>query len=212
MKHRYSTPEKAMETAAQSDRDTKRGDEPIIGSDGRVIDPSDHLPADTWAPEPDTKKKGPEITVRIKPRVPLGEARPNAVSMPNSYAEAPRAQTGRTRLQKKSMMGTDYHANSSPIVPTLDTTTGRQHGPRHYASDYRIRERENYQYGGSGSPSPTYARSPVERAPPPVPGKVPIEREGNYWEGDALSEELRSIDIGVGAGGKGSARRRGYGF
>ncbi|KAI5294500.1 hypothetical protein KEM56_005836 [Ascosphaera pollenicola] len=28
---------------------------PIIGNDGRVIDPSEHLPTDTWAPEPERR-------------------------------------------------------------------------------------------------------------------------------------------------------------
>ena len=49
----YRTPEEADVVA----RDLQRGqtNEPIIASDGRLIDPSDHLPTSTWAPEPERK-------------------------------------------------------------------------------------------------------------------------------------------------------------
>ncbi|PYI19451.1 hypothetical protein BO99DRAFT_360003 [Aspergillus violaceofuscus CBS 115571] len=39
---------------------------PIIGDDGREIDPSDHLPTDTWAPEPERKTKKPGVVVRFR--------------------------------------------------------------------------------------------------------------------------------------------------
>ena len=49
----YRTPEEADVVA----RDLQRGqtNEPIIAPDGRLIDPSDHLPTSTWAPEPERK-------------------------------------------------------------------------------------------------------------------------------------------------------------
>ncbi|KAL8644361.1 MAG: hypothetical protein Q9226_007803, partial [Calogaya cf. arnoldii] len=52
---RYETPDQAREAAVQHEREKKLGDGPIIGNDGREIDPSDHLPTDTWAPEPESK-------------------------------------------------------------------------------------------------------------------------------------------------------------
>ncbi|PWY90926.1 hypothetical protein BO70DRAFT_358396 [Aspergillus heteromorphus CBS 117.55] len=40
---------------------------PIIGDDGREIDPSDFLPTETWAPEPERKtKKKPGVVVRFR--------------------------------------------------------------------------------------------------------------------------------------------------
>ncbi|RAL06085.1 uncharacterized protein BO80DRAFT_498241 [Aspergillus ibericus CBS 121593] len=39
---------------------------PIIGDDGREIDPSDHLPTNTWAPEPERKTKKPGVVVRFR--------------------------------------------------------------------------------------------------------------------------------------------------
>ncbi|OAX79456.1 hypothetical protein ACJ72_06226 [Emergomyces africanus] len=62
----YDTPEGAMEAARQREVEKFRELGPIIGNDGRVIDPSDHLPADTWAPEPDRKSRKPEVVVRFK--------------------------------------------------------------------------------------------------------------------------------------------------
>ena len=222
---RYTTPDQAREQAIQSEREQKRGDEPIISSDGRVIDPSDHLPADTWAPEPEQKtpKRTPEVTLRFKHsphstqslpragRTPLAETRPNAMSSPPQppSGENSPVSAGRARLQKKARMCMPQ-PNSSPVVPTLETTTPspRQPLPRHYASEYPLRERENYAYPNS---SPTYGKRSSGGIPPPVPGKIPIERGNEYWgDGSALSEELRSIDIGVGSGHRARVKR--YGF
>ncbi|EEH16968.2 hypothetical protein PABG_07055 [Paracoccidioides brasiliensis Pb03] len=47
--------ESALEADRQREVDKLRDLGPIIGDDGRVIDPSDHLPTDTWAPEPERK-------------------------------------------------------------------------------------------------------------------------------------------------------------
>ena len=137
-----------------------------------------------------------------------------------SAESSPTLAAGRARLQKKSRMAMDSHTNSSPIVPTLDTSSPsprqqQQHPPRHYASDYPLRERENVAYGNYGNSSPTYGgnnRSPLSGIPPPVPGKIPIDRGQEDWamDGGALSEELRSIDIGVGSGHRARVRR--YGF
>ncbi|KAG8529581.1 uncharacterized protein KY384_006218 [Bacidia gigantensis] len=232
----YTTPDQAREAAVQHDRDLQRGDGPIIGNDGRVIDPSDHLPADTWAPEPEQKapKRGPEVTLRFKHspqssarpmpqpaaarRAPLAEARPNALPMQHptmpqqtqSYSadNSPVSSSARARLQKKSRVGMGMGApNSSPVVPTLETAAAapRQFPtmPRHSASDYPIRERENYGFMGG---SPTYGgdgRSPGGSGggrAPPVPMKVPIGSGQEDWGNPAdraLSEELRGIDIGV---------------
>ena len=56
----------AREAARQKEVENLRGQGPIIGNDGRVIDPSDHLPADTWAPEPERKNRKPEHVIRIR--------------------------------------------------------------------------------------------------------------------------------------------------
>ena len=219
----YNTPEQAKDVYREHERQKKLGDGPIIGSDGRVIDPSDHLPTDTWAPEPEQKKlrKGPEVTIRFRQsprgaqplpsasRPALSEVRPHPVTTP-VYAHGPDNGSpisgGRGRLQKKPHAATAQPA-SSPIVPTLNSKP-RSSPLRSAVSDYPLRERENY--GGYGS-SPTYARTSPGNIPPPIPGKVPIHAGQEDWSMSALSEEMKRIDIGVG-GGQGRNRRSRYGL
>ena len=219
----YNTPEQAQDAYREHERQKKLGDGPIIGSDGRVIDPSDHLPTDTWAPEPEQKKprKGPEVTIRFRQsprgaqplpsgsRPPLSESRSHPVT-PMANVHAPDNGSpnsgGRNRLQKKIHAAT-AQSTSSPIVPTLNTTP-RSSPLRSAVSDYPLRERENY--GGYGS-SPTYTRTSPGNIPPPIPDKVPFHKEQEDWNMTALSEEMKSIDIGVG-GGQGRNRRSRYHF
>ncbi|MCJ1400808.1 hypothetical protein MMC11_004016 [Xylographa trunciseda] len=209
----YKTPEQARDAYRQKEQEEKLEEGPIIGSDGRVIDPSDHLPTETWAPEPEQKpaRKGPEITFRFR-QSPLG-----AQPMPNSPARPPRQTvirphsiattvhsysvdsisptgSGRNRLQKKTRMS-PTHANSSPILPINDSTP----------PTYPLREHINCGLNNG----PAHSRS-SPNAPPPVPAKVPISSGQEDWGTDALSEEMRRIDIGVGAGAS-RARRSKYG-
>lgn len=115
---RYSTPEQAKEASRQHERQEKLGDGPIIGNDGRIIDPSDHLPTDTWAPEPEQKtptRRGPEVTVRFRNspqgaqpmpsagRRPLNEARTQSASTPlyaRNAENRPLNPPNRNRLQQ----------------------------------------------------------------------------------------------------------------
>ena len=117
---KYNTPEEARQAAVQHERESKRPEGPIIGNDGRVIDPSDHLPTDTWAPEPETKapKKAAEVTVRFR-RGPLGAqpmpatarrphlettGRPHSISTPPSSTPSENispTSSARARLQKR---------------------------------------------------------------------------------------------------------------
>jgi len=215
---RYNTPEQAKEATLQHQRQEKLGDGPIIGNDGRIIDPSDHLPTDTWAPEPEQKtpKKGPQVTMRFRHSPqgaqPMPAARRPAIEHSIStpiYTTTPEkpspSSAGRIRLQKKSLATTAQPA-SSPHVPTLNTTP-RSSPLRTAESNYPLQERENYgQYGSS----PTYGRPSPGNIPPPIPGKVPIGGGQEDWDTRALSEEMKRIDIGVGSG-QGRQRRSRFG-
>ncbi|KAL6721473.1 hypothetical protein ACLMJK_000576 [Lecanora helva] len=216
---RYNTPEQAKEASRQHERQEKLGDGPIIGNDGRIIDPSDHLPTDTWAPEPEQKmpKKGPQVTMRFR-HSPQGahpmpaQRRPpveHSMSSPAYIDTRDRVSpntAGRARLQKKTPGGMVQQA-SSPLVPTLDTAP-RSSPLRSSESTYPLRERENY--GGHDS-SPGYGRPSSGNVPPPIPGKVPLGGGQEDWNTRALSEEMQRIDIGVGGGQRGPRRTR-YGF
>ncbi|KAL8989623.1 MAG: hypothetical protein Q9177_001533 [Variospora cf. flavescens] len=212
---RYETPEQAKEAATQHEREKQMGEGPIIGSDGREIDPSDHLPTDTWAPEPEAKarKKTAQVNIRFRnspqgaqpmprasPRIPHdSRARPSSISTP-TYSCSPNTipdnispvTAARARLQKKTR-ASPAQPNSSPNVPTVNT--GLQNPVlRSTASDYPLREHENYGYASS----PTYNRPSPSGIPPPLPGKVPIGMGQEEWRRDPLSEELSRIDIGIG--------------
>lgn len=106
----------------------------IITHDGKEVDPSDHLPMDTWAPEPEPKANKPSVNTSSRSslngpqpvpssgRKPLRirEARPSSTSAlsPATYImpdtnNTPRQppSTGRNRLQKK--------ANRSSAMPIM---------------------------------------------------------------------------------------------
>ncbi|KAI9892790.1 MAG: hypothetical protein M1814_001210 [Vezdaea aestivalis] len=202
----YHTPDQARDAARQ--RRSIDPNEPIRTSDGRLVDPSDHIPVDNWAPEPERKsptKRPSNVEPRARPS-PTG-AQPMPPSTRRSYresgmrpistptpiyahiAEAARTPpSGRNRLQKK----TKTH-DSSPINPPSSPFEARSiEVSPHSPVDYPLRERQNYYGTPQGHRS--YGNSP---AAPPVPAKIPMEGYGQ----DRLSEELRGIDIG-------SARRR----
>ena len=220
---KYNTPEQAREAQYEREKEAKLAEGPIIGSDGREIDPSDHLPAETWAPEPESKapKKKPEVTVRFR-RTPAGAqpmpaasrkstepiTRPSPMVTP-AYAHSSDAisptSAARSRLQKKTRVAI-AQPMSSPAVPTVNTNV-RGAIPR-AASEHPLREHEKYAYGSN----PAYPRASPGGFPPPIPGKEPLSAGTGQedWGTSALSEEMRRIDIGVGTG-QGRARRNRYG-
>ncbi|KAL8741079.1 MAG: hypothetical protein Q9190_006274, partial [Brigantiaea leucoxantha] len=220
---KYTTPEQAREASIQHEREQRLGDGPIIGNDGRVIDPSDHLPTETWAPEPEQKppKKTAQVNIKFRhspqgaqPMPPSSRrqafdttaypapraltiststpspmySHPHSHSHPSPEHISPTA-NARARLQKKTRVG-PAQPNSSPIVPTVNTAL-QNPVLRSTASEYPLKEHENYGYGD------VYGHN--GGAPPPVPSKVPVMAMGQEDWGsgnDALSEELRRIDIG----------------
>jgi hypothetical protein len=137
------SPAEAMEEARQKEVERLRDLGPIIGNDGREIDPTDHLPSDTWAPEPERKNRKPEVVIRFKtkdemrrtPASSPASVRPQSyagyASSPTSmHAESPSTRNGRNRLQKQApsrpLPAQPYqHANSSPAVPQQLTPTRR---------------------------------------------------------------------------------------
>jgi hypothetical protein len=200
---RYTTPEQAKYAARERAIEEKVAAGPIIGTDGRVIDPSDHLPTDTWAPEPEQKpkRKGPEITFRFRhspqgaqpmpaagPRPPRETViRPHSIATtaPNGYsAERPSGPDERNRLQKKTRPA-PAQTNSSPVT-AFDS--------RASPTAYPLREHVNYHgYNNATRGSPG--------APPPIPAKVPLGRSGQEeWDAASLTDEISRIDIGTGSG------------
>lgn len=202
-------------------------DAKIITHDGREIDPSDHLPMDSWAPEPEPKpNQKPASDARTRPlpsgaqpmppsgRRPLRVARPQTLPAPPpppSYGHPEERHTppapasgGRNRLQKKAHRSSAVPspAASSPLAPiSPDNYQDRQ-------SPYTTPTRGSRRSAAFDYPNENHA--PYHGSGPPIPAKVPLPvmSGANVAPGDQMSlmEEMQRIDIGAGR----SRRRGGY--
>ncbi|EAW11614.1 uncharacterized protein ACLA_093130 [Aspergillus clavatus NRRL 1] len=203
-------PAPAYDTIAQSMQIARLNDlkpdtsGPIIGDDGREIDPSDHLPTDTWAPEPERKSRKPEVIVRFK----------NAPAR-DATGGRPRSSGGFVPDQTRRPPSHVSRVNAEHTSPGADyMDRGRQgyggYGPGgSYHPSNAPRPRSSQRKSVSPAPSAHSAHSAHSvssfYAPtgPPIPAKVPIAApEPNYpvMGGnpgmDALSRELNTIDLG----------------
>jgi hypothetical protein len=174
--------------------------EPIIGNDGRIIDPSDHLPAETWAPEPERKNRQPEHVIRIRTRADAQQARagssPVAVRTPPAQAASynsspapmsepalsPTSERRRNRLQKP-MPGTRplpaqpyQHANTSPAsIP--QTRSFENSGPVQHP-----RPPSSHSQGTlHRSPQPSSPHSTGPPRPPLTDYQVPVSNRHSYY-------------------------------
>lgn len=204
----YENPSQANQ-ASMRPESVRDPDQPIIGDDGREIDPSDHLPTDTWAPEPERKNRKPEVIIRFKHS-------PRPTSRGNDTAPA-RSTPPRVGFRTTP----DTYSPTKRYPPTqmdsVDRTPARAdrgqevygsytHGRGYSTPTSADRPRSSHQ--GSVSPTPG-SRSPLyDYSPgPPIPSKVPVSRAPAYPVSpshpnngrpgmDALSRELSTIDIG----------------
>lgn len=198
-------------------------DAKIITHDGREVDPSDHLPMDSWAPEPEAKplKASPDPRSRPSPagaqpmppsgRRPLRVARPQTMPAPPPSLSRPEerhtppatSSTGRNRLQKKTHRTSvvPSPSESSPLAPISPDNYHNKPSP--YTTPTRGPHRGNaWDYTNEN-------HAPQHGYGPPIPAKVPIMSGGNSGSSDqmALMEEMQRIDIGAGR-----SRRRGGGY
>lgn len=196
----------------------------IVTADGREVDPSDHLPMESWAPEPEPKKPAATSTdPRSRPALSGAQPMPTSGRRPLRVTVRPQstggasaqsystevipslsASTGRNRLQKKQHRVSALPALMPPGPNPLGPATAHQRNStppralvRASTFDY-----ENYAPQSYGAP-----RSGLGDAPP-IPAKVPMmmsgglgptpthdSRGGEDW---ALMEEMSRIDIGTG--------------
>ncbi|KAL2134544.1 hypothetical protein VTI74DRAFT_11516 [Chaetomium olivicolor] len=138
----------AVKDAAASQPNYREETGKIITHDGREVDPSDHLPMESWAPEPEPKAPSASPAARPslsgpQPAPPSGRrqlriaARPQSM-LPGTSAisfsggpdhvestPSPPASTGRNRLQKKAA----YRQSTSAIPPLMSGANGPGPGP-----------------------------------------------------------------------------------
>ncbi|KAI2087785.1 hypothetical protein LOZ36_002617 [Ophidiomyces ophidiicola] len=224
----YETVERSMEAARQHEVDKLRSLGPIIGNDGRTIDPSDHLPADTWAPEPVRKPKKPEVVVRFKhaytsnavvPRPSTADreqqGRPRSFIASNRSTPPQSAEpyaAGRPRIHKIGPGRPQSYVQPSPNMPRDPSPRAGERGAYGQYSTSPNNGSVISQYSASSQVSrysPGISQHYHSR--PPIPAKVPIQPGSQTYAGmppgasgelDALSEEMKRIDIGTGHGGR----------
>ncbi|KAK8114137.1 hypothetical protein PG999_006206 [Apiospora kogelbergensis] len=202
----------------------------IVTPDGREVDPSDHLPMDTWAPEPEPKQaKSDSEASRPTPggaqpmpssgrRALRVTVRPNSMAVvPSGYhaqevQPSPPPSTGRNRLQKKayrvSAAPAPVSSGSSPLGPA--SSYQRNSTPPRALVRASTFDYENQSPSFDASTAMVH-RSSFQSMGPPIPAKIPIMSGGmgpatgmGGYNDMALMEEMSRIDIGTGR-----ARRHG---
>ncbi|KAG5928253.1 hypothetical protein E4U42_000973 [Claviceps africana] len=201
----------------------------VIGHDGREIDPTDYLPMDTWAPEPEPRGTAEQVS----PESPVKESYAGAKPMPASgrrtlriaarpssmpaqqgpcavpaYGQTDLTRTSpistRHRLQKKATRASTGHSGpsasmSSPLAPI--SPDNYQERQMQYTPTRSPRLRGSLDYSNEN-------RAPHYGSGPPIPTKVPLAITSGAHDGAdmTLMEEMQRIDIGAGR----SRRRGGY--
>ncbi|KAJ5623475.1 hypothetical protein N7490_012080 [Penicillium lividum] len=210
----YDSPAQARDAVLRAEMEPIRDlSQPIIGDDGREIDPSDHLPTDTWAPEPERKNRKPEVIIRFKhsPRDrPTSRGNDTTSRSTGPPGVGFRTETTSYSSDRKRYAPSHSQPSSEPVgTPQrgYDNYGGGYTQPRGYStptSTERPRSSRGSVSPSPGSRSPLYDYSPG----PPIPTKVPIAQgspsypvaASNTSSGnpgmDALSRELKTIEIG----------------
>jgi hypothetical protein len=178
---------------------------PIVGWDGREIDPSDHLPVDSWAPEPE--KKSPTKTYGLGRNRDFGPRSQNGTSSPG------------TRLSNDTVI--NFRRRSTAVAspqapPEQPASPARNHlyKPSSIASPRRsaepLRERPNFNSTPPNSMVPVpdpyaqeYTRGFYESSPGIPHGEMSRYDQkpaSNNYYGDDLSREIAGIDLGAHTG------------
>ena len=176
----------------------------IVGWDGREIDPSDHLPVDSWAPEPE--KKAPTKTYGLGRNRDFGPRSQNGGSSPG------------TRLSNDTVINFRRRSTAvvSPQAPEQPASPARNnlYKPSPTASPRRsaepLRERPNFNSTPPSSMAPVpdpyaqeYSRGFYEGSPGMSHGEMSRYDQkpapNNYY-GDDLSREIAGIDLGAHTG------------
>ncbi|KAL1642005.1 hypothetical protein SLS61_009888 [Didymella pomorum] len=200
----------------------------IVTFSGRVVDASDHLPIDNWAPEPEpkgtVKEKAPRIRATLNGSRGLQDAAAREEKYRRDRAERDRIRNaadvtfGSTEQPSQALVMTrrpDFDPSNALVLADRDTYD-RRPVSRGYESSQRpvSRGHESQRPVSRGYEQSSRAREALRerhtpnsyggsygRGAPPIPAKIPLDR-GMQNEDTALSLELQSIDIGPGSGGR----------
>lgn len=177
---RFETQEQVKESQRLREVEKLRGLGPIIGNDGREIDPSDHLPADTWAPEPERKNRKPEHVIHIRskndPKRPQGaRASPIVINRNQGSSTSGLSSPAPATLQPAS----------SPAARTTPNSFTGGRNRLQKAMPAAVRPLPNQPYGSPANAaisSPALASSPqqVRFDEQPYPARPPQHRRPSY--------------------------------
>jgi hypothetical protein len=184
---------------------------PIVGWDGREIDPSDHLPVDSWAPEPE--KKSPTKTYGLGRNRDFGPRTQTGASTPGTRLSNDTV----INFRRRSAAPVSPQAQVTPEQSPQSASPARNHlfKPSPTASPRRsaepLRERPNFNSTPPNSMVPVpdpyaqeYSRGFYENSPGMSHGEVSRydhKPAPNNYYGDAdLSREIAGIDLGAHTG------------
>lgn len=208
----------------------------IVTFSGRVVDASDHLPIDNWAPEPT-----PKGTVKEKPiraRVHLNGSRDlDAAREREEKYRRDRESRNRIRHSTSQVFGdedspsnalvttrNDFSSHNSPAHAGALVLTGRNASPPDSASRSRRSPRPSYDGSSSYSQAPppdshvlrerqnpnSYSGSPSyasRHSPaPPIPAKIPLDM-GRPVQNEDMALSLELQSIDIGPGSGGRRPR-----
>ncbi|EPE09736.1 c2 domain containing protein [Ophiostoma piceae UAMH 11346] len=184
----------AAKSDSRPDYDAERGK--IIAHDGKEIDPSDHLPMDTWAPEPEPKPPSAtptsgrkQLRIAGRPQSSMG-----STGVTFSSSDDPGTTytpTGRNRLQKKANrqsvaaipVSSGFMPSGSPqtSAPLAPLTHSRQQQDNFTPPRALVRA-STYDYSSENNAPSLYGSSPGRTnfggGAPPIPAKVPVGAGG----------------------------------
>ncbi|OQN97162.1 hypothetical protein B0A48_17259 [Cryoendolithus antarcticus] len=211
--------------APTPDRDDSSG--PIVGWDGREIDPSDHLPVDSWAPEPIKKtptktyglgrdkdfglrsgENSPGMGQRLSKDTVVKFGRKSATQAPPPQLPELSPPNSRNRLRK----ATSETARGAPTTPLREHTNFNAI-PDPYAQQEYSRGFHGDSPRGYEHQQPRYDQVNQDHGgyAPELPPKVPFDhRRGSYVQEDDLSREIAGIDLGATTGSTRRMANGGY--
>lgn len=171
----------------------------ILTQSGKAIDPSDHIPYTSWAPEPEPKNGSrPTVAVHIKNRFGPRDAR----SLQNSPLSGSSGATSPASVSASPLAGASmrprHSINPSPVTP-LPLPHSNSHPGRN-----RLQKRTPSNPLAESAPGTLNAsyRAPSTAGAPPIPPKLPLGYANGEFSpanepiNDALSQEMSLIDIG----------------
>ena len=184
----------AVKSESRPDYDAERGK--IIAHDGKEIDPSDHLPMDTWAPEPEPKPPSAtptsgrkQLRIAGRPQSSMG-----STGVTFSSSDDPGTTytpTGRNRLQKKANrqsvavipVSSGFMPSGSPQTSTaLAPLTHSRQQQDNFTPPRALVRASTYDYSSENNAPSLYGSSPGRTSfgggAPPVPAKVPVGAGG----------------------------------